>query len=372
MDGQPSACQRRHHVAVAKKLARRPGATDNGIPSGSWREPMLGLASWTDAERLLQARRESIVPVDQPLVLISQVQRSGGTLLNSLLDGHPELHVHPYELHIGHPTKADWPALDIDAGPDAWIELLAEPVLRKLFARGYRKKPDMDEIEGYPTLPFTVVPSFVDHLFRVLCAERPPRSQRAVIDRYMTAFFNAWIDNQGLYDEPKRWIAAFAPRAAWGSSRERLLADYPDGRVVTLLRDPRGWYTSASRFARRYGEFDEAIALWRRGTEEIAAAKRERPEAVLVITYEALVTDPERIMRGLAEWLGISWSQRLLSPTFNRLPVRPNSSYDLAATRIHAEPADRWRAALDPEIVATIEERTLDLHAEVRALADLS
>jgi Sulfotransferase family len=362
-----------HYVRVARKLARSLAQADGEAVEGEvWIDPTLSLASWADAERLFRSRRESIVRVTEPFALISQVQRSGGTLLNSLLDGHPELHVHPYELHIGHPTKADWPALDLDAGPDAWLELLSEPVLVKLFAAGYRKKPDMDEIEGYPTLPFTVVPTFIDHLFRLLCAERPPRSQREVIDHYLTAFFNSWIDNQGLRDVPKRWVAAFAPRTAWGSSRERFFADYPDGRVMALLRDPRAWYASASRFSGRYGELDEAVALWKRGAEEIAAAKRERPEAVLVIAYEALVRDPDRVMRALAEWLGISWSPTLLTPTFNRLPVRPNSSYDLTAPRIHDGPVERWHDVLDPETVATIAERTLDLHAEVRELSDLA
>jgi hypothetical protein len=345
-------------VPVAETLAR------------SSIDPTLSLASWTDAERLFRSRREAIVRVDQPLVLISQVQRSGGTLLNSLLDGHPELHVHPYELHIGHPTKEDWPVLDLDAGPDAWLKLLSEPVLAKLFAAGYRKKPDMDEIENYPTLPFTVVPTLVEHLFRLLCADQPPRSGREVIDRYMTAFFNAWLDNQGLRDEPKRWVAAFAPRTAWGASRERFHHDYPDGLIVALLRDPRGWYASASRFSGRYGERDEAIALWQRGAHEVAAAKRERPDKVIVVAYEALVQDSERVIRALAERLGIAWVPTLLTPTFNRLPVRPNSSYDLAATGIRDEPVERWRAELDPEDVEIVESRTLDLHAEVSVLVD--
>jgi hypothetical protein len=365
--------RRGHHVRVAKKLARTPAQADGELAGAEVQiQPALSLVSWADAERLFRSRREEMVPVTEPFVLISQVQRSGGTLLNSLLDGHPELHVHPYELHIGHPTKADWPALDLQDGPDAWLELLSEPVLAKLFAAGYRKKPDMDEIEGFPTLPFTVVPSLIQSLFRLRCADEPPRSQREVIDRYLTAFFNSWIDNQGLRDEPKRWVAAFAPRTAWGASRERFFGDYPDGRIVALLREPRAWYASASRFSGRYGELDEAVELWQRGAQEIAAAKRERPEAVLVITYEALVQEPERVMRAIAEWLGISWSQMLLVPTFNRLPVRPNSSYDLAAPRIHDEPVQRWHDVLDAETVATIEERTLDLHAEARALADLS
>jgi hypothetical protein len=335
-------------------------------------DPTLSLASWGDAERVFRSRREAIVRVDQPIILISQVQRSGGTLLNSLLDGHPELHVHPYELHIGYPTKADWPSLDLAVQPDAWLERLGEPVLNKLFAGGYRKKPDMDSIEDFPSLPFTVVPTFVDHLFRLLCSEHRPVSQREVIDRYMTAFFNAWLDNQGLRDEPKKWVAAFAPRTAWGQSRARFFGDYPDGRIVSMLRDPRDWYASASEFSGQYGDLEDALALWREGTTETAAAKRERPEQVFVIPYESLVRDPEPVMRRLATWLDISWSPSLLVPTFNRLLVRPNSSYDLAVTGIRTESVDRWRGALASGVAATIEERLLELHADVRAIADVA
>ena len=291
--------------------------------------------------------------------------------MNSLLDGHPQLHVHPYELHIGHPTKADWPVLDLDADADAWLELLQEPVLTRLFATGYRKKPRMVELESYPTLPFTVVPTLVDRLFRLLCAERPPASQREVIGHYLTAFFNAWIDNQGLREEPKRWVAAFGPRLAWGESRRRFLDDYPDGRVIALLRDPRAWYASASNFSARYGELGEALALWRRGAEEIAAAKRERPDGVLVIHYEELVQNSERVMRGVSEWLGIDWSGSLLTPTFNRLPVPPNSSYELAATGIRAESLERWREVLTPELAEVVTEQTWELYTAVSARADL-
>jgi hypothetical protein len=41
-----------------------------------------------------------INPVTEPLVLISQIQRSGGSMLSKLIDGHPQLHVHPSELKL--------------------------------------------------------------------------------------------------------------------------------------------------------------------------------------------------------------------------------------------------------------------------------
>ena len=43
---------------------------------------------------------EHIQPVSVPLALISQIQRSGGSMLSQLFDGHPEVHAHPHELKV--------------------------------------------------------------------------------------------------------------------------------------------------------------------------------------------------------------------------------------------------------------------------------
>jgi hypothetical protein len=358
--------------ANSKKRLRGAGEQGATRPpvSSTFADPDLSLVSWQEADRAFRAVREAIVPVDQPLVLISQTQRSGGTLLNTLFDGHPRLHVHPYELMIGHPTKSDWPALDLDDGADAWLELLREQFVQRLFADGYRKKPDMREIVDFPVLPFTLAPSFLERLFRILCAEGPPPTQREVLDRYLTAFFNAWIDCQGLRETPKQWVVAFGPRLAWGESRARFQADYSDGRLVAIHRDPRSWYASASRFSGRYGELAEALALWRRGADETMAAKNARPDAVFVLTYETLVREPLDTMRALAGWLGIEWDPILLEPTFNRLPTVPNSSYRMLDAGIRTESLERWREVLPPETVQKVEAETMELDAAVRAIAD--
>ena len=65
----------------------------------------------------------------QPLVLITQIQRSGGTLLSQLLDGHPQVCAHPHELHIGKPMKWDWPMLNMRDSPETWFSCLYETAL---------------------------------------------------------------------------------------------------------------------------------------------------------------------------------------------------------------------------------------------------
>jgi hypothetical protein len=331
-------------------------------------EPRLSLADWRHAEHLFQARREALVPVREPMVLISQIQRSGGTLLNSLLDGHPQLHVHPWEIDVGHPSKSDWPRLDLEFGADAWLATFDQRWLRRAFEVGYRKDRPGDPLAD-ESLPLTIVPSFVEHLFRILVSTDPPASRRAVLDHYFTAFFNAWIDCQGLWDEPKRWVAGFCARLAWGESRARWWSDYPDGRLITVLRDPRGWFASARSYDARYSDLEGALAEWRRGVDEIAAAKRERPDQVFVLTYEQLVREPEPVTRAIAAWLGIDWDPSLLSPTFNRLPVPPDSSFDMPTGGVRTESLDRWRTELEDREIALIEQQAVPVYDAVGRLA---
>jgi hypothetical protein len=217
-----------------------------------------------------------------------------------------------------------------------------------------------------------LAPSFLERLFRLLCAEDPPRTQREILDRYLTAFFNAWVDCQGLRETPKSWVVGVGARLGWGESRAGFRTDYPDGRIVVIHRDPRAWYASASLFSRRYGKLDEAVAIWRRGAEELIAAKEEDPEHVFALTYERLVTDPEPTMRALADWLRIKWHPILLDPTFNRQPTVPNSSFRVLETGIRLESLERWREVLSAETVAEIEAETRELDTAVRKAADLA
>ena len=88
---------------------------------------------------LVDQRLAYLVPVREPLVLVSQIQRSGGTLLSQLFDGHPEVHAHPHELKIGYPREANWPSIDV-ADPAGTFERLFEKKALTHFVGGYQKR----------------------------------------------------------------------------------------------------------------------------------------------------------------------------------------------------------------------------------------
>ena len=116
--------------------------------------------------QLGRVRTDHVVRVREPMVLVSQIQRSGGTLLSRLFDGHPECHAHPYEVKIGH--KARWPKLDLNA-PESWFEALYEHKVAQHLVSGW-SKPGLKETE-VDVFPFLFLPRLQKRLFDACIAE---------------------------------------------------------------------------------------------------------------------------------------------------------------------------------------------------------
>ena len=319
---------------------------------------------------LCRARLEHLVPVCEPLVLVSQVQRSGGTLLSQLFDGHPECHAHPSEIYIGHPKKWNWPGLDLGT-PGRWFELLYERPVELHLHEGYVKEKEARNEPDHEVFPFLFLPGLQRRIFDACVEARTPQSERDVLDCYFTSYFNAWLDNQNLYPGPKKVVTGFTPRLATEAANvERFFAAYLDGTLISLVRDPRGWYASARAYrSSQYEDLDEAMGVWARSAEAALEARARFGERVLVLTYEQLVLETEVTMRRVAERIGISMAPVLLVPTFNGRPVRANSSDRTAGHGIVAERAVAYRDTIDEETSARIGELAGDLYARAAALA---
>jgi hypothetical protein len=321
-----------------------------------------------ELSQLLAVRLAHLVPVREPLVLISQIQRSGGTLLSQLLDGHPEVHAHPGELCIGKPKKWDWPPLDLDR-PETWFEVLFEPQVDVYLREGFLKeKPLLGQLEP-DVFPFVFSPRVQRAVFEQCVAESRPETERSVLDCYFTSYFNAWLDDQNLYG-PKKAVTAFTPRLAMEAERlERYLAAYPDGIFVNVVRDPRAWYASASKHRSHYEDVEESIGLWRQSAETALDAGERHAERVLVLTYERLVAETEATMRRVAARIGLSWSPVLLVPTFNGRPTLANSTEAVNRRGVLPERATAYRDSLDQRTIEAIDRAAGDVYERAGAAA---
>ena len=325
------------------------------------------LSELDEYEQLCRVRLENVVPVREPVVLVTQVQRSGGTLLSRLFDGHPECHAHPYELKVGRRYGYRWSKLPLDRPEEFFLALYEEKSAEHL-TTGYTK-PGLEH-DDVDVFPFIFLPRLQKRVFDACIGSKPVETRRDVYDCYFTSYFNAWIDNHNLYTGPKKIVTGFTPRMLFHEpSVRRFFEAYPDGTLVSIVRDPRSWFASASRHRPKYADLGEGLAVWRESTESVLAAAARFPDRLVVLTYDELVRENESTMARLAERLGISMHPTLLSPTFNGRAILPNSSDRVLSHGVVAERTDRYREVLAPAVIARIEELAGELYEAACASA---
>jgi hypothetical protein len=307
-------------------------------------------------------RLQNVRRVSQPLVLVSEIQRSGGTLFSQLFDGHPQLFAHPHELMWGRPDKEHWP--DLRRGGEGFkpglFRLLDQEWLvkhpRGVYRKGFRS-------ESYPFI-------FDFHLqralFKAVIEETPPRRQREVLEAYLTSFFGAWVDLQGAYAQEKRAVTAFTPRVNMvPESLKRYFNDYPDGHLITCVRDPAGWYASVVRhhYLERYGSLDGVMEQWAASTRASLEALTTYGERVILVVFDDLVLRTAAVMETICGRIGLDFDPILLKPTFNTMPIMSNSNFR-SVDFIDPEVVGRWSQVLDPGDVTAIRALTDALYME--------
>jgi hypothetical protein len=322
------------------------------------------------------------VAMTSPLVLISQAQRSGGSLLNQLSDGHPALAVCPNELHFGFAEQDRWPQFDPKADTERLFEALFDLQLTRLMRKGFHKGGKQvfsADTGGFVTRDirtqrFLYVPSIHYAIFKELVAKIPERTERAVLDAFFSGFFNAWLDYQGRLQDKTR-IVAFAPRFAIDEANvSSFFAGYPDGYLIQIVRDPRTWYPSARNHmptAMRGTARNELLALWQESAQSIARNRERHGGRVIVLTFEQLLGETERTMRNLSAVLGVAFDPALLTPTVNGSPVEANSSFANQQGGVVNAPLAR-AGTLDEEERALIERECVPLYQALvkQALTD--
>lgn len=340
------------------------GGRSPRLKGGTMVDDPADLTAIATAHRLSFTRE-----IHQPLLLISEIQRSGGTLLSQLLDGHPQIYAHPHELKIGRPSKYFWPKLDLNSSSDElWGNLRENRVVKQALA-GYRKASPGGEQQDY-RLPFIFSQPLQKTIFTRMVAAQSQPTQRQVLAAYVTSYFNAWIDYQGLYRDPasvKFW-SAFTPRLTMEEAQcAAVFRDYPDGCLLSVIRNPKSWFASARKHQPREYKLEKAVELWLEATRAALRNLANFSDRVTLIHFDDLVKNTESTMRAVCTRTGLDFSPSLLSPTFNGLPMSANTSFSAGKPgTILKATADRAKELDDAE-AAYIQEHTETTYREALA-----
>ena len=270
--------------------------------------------------------------IETPLILITEVQRSGGSLLSQLFDGHPEIYGYPSELLF---VKNSWPVATFkgikENVPNAGNLLLQNKLFQKYVWFGYNKasKSQVQSKKYLFTFRFDIEKFLLDfHMEKQ--TKLATLSNRNICDAYFTAFFHSWLNFKQDNQRKKKYIAAFAPRTNIdlvfnNEAMESFAKTYPDGFIISLIRPPLDWYASAVKHSKNYADFNQAIEIWKLSTEATIALSVQ--ENVIPILFNDLVLHTESIMRRICEKTGLQFDPTLCDPTFNGELIKANSSF---------------------------------------------
>jgi hypothetical protein len=182
----------------------------------------------------------------------------------------------------------------------------------------------------------------------------------------MTSYFNAWLNNTNSLSDIKKYVIAFTARLSVSSENmNAFFKIYPEGKLISLVRDPKNWFPSASRHRpKRYSDLEKGIIQWIESARASIRNKEKYGEKACIIKFEDLISKTESVMRYLCGFLGIEFNDIMLRPTFNCLPIRANTSFELEKEKILESTLYRYKT-LTPGDLDMIQKMTAKDYALV-------
>ena len=262
--------------------------------------------------------------IDKDLVLIGQIQRSGGTLLGQLFDDHSELLNYPAELILTE-QKSDW-SKNLNFSTIEQNQHLKKNIISQNY-----EKLSKGTVNHKTRNKFIFNPFIEKKIFKSL----KTNDLRSNFNAYFTAFFNAFINYNNNKNNKKKFITAFLPRFIMTDENiDFFFQIYPNGKLINIIRDPRSWLMSARKHSSSYVDILASLELWKKSCENSLKYKNKYFEKIIFIKFDDLINNTEMTMRKICATIKINFEESLLSPTFNGKFINSNSSFKTVIGKI--------------------------------------
>ncbi len=260
-------------------------------------------------------------------ILINSQQRSGGSLLARMFDGHENLCVFPHEMRFSQ-AKDRLPPLEKFKTDDF------EAVLSILNTKGNLGVTKLFSKQQYENHNITFDYEKFLVQFRQLWKKDELKSRtmgRAFLAE-AEAFFR--VVNDGRLWKGDGVIQYFVGHCArsWLIPADKIFKEFPDSYIIQPIRDPRALFASKKQ-GYNHVEKHSLDIIEIHMTQWINSIVQGFKNAVrysdryCVIKYEDLISDPEATMRNLSEYIGISYDQVLTEPHYLGSSWKGNSAF---------------------------------------------
>jgi hypothetical protein len=264
-------------------------------------------------------------------VFIFGSHKSGTSLLRSLLDSHPDLHVLPRETHFFR-NAGYW--IDYGLMRRYPVQLSKEEILRNTISSIEGQNSSKDRFSDNPHFK-----GFDLEKFRVILPENLPDDHGELFGVIMGALYASYYG--GDVPEECRIVEKSVEHAEYAGIIRK---HFPDAKFIHVLRNPYATVVAIrrSREKRKYPKMKRIAASLYNSYYNLFKNLEEQND-YLIVKYEDLVRDTEEEMRKITQYLGIEWDDILLHPTDGGKLWKGNSSSGFSFRGISESPLIAWK-----------------------------
>ena len=249
------------------------------------------------------------------LVMVSAGFEHGGNVTHRHLDGHPDMFVYPFESQLGNRNFNDFLTSvervqyrypEFPEGMSAaelYEQIIDEEMKTFLRKRNGSKFKDADLILDENDRR----KAFENFLAEGNC------SRKRVIEAFFRSTFEAW---KNYYGKPHDDMVYVGYSPAVGIDADRMVRDFPDIRIMHIVRNPFSAYRDTKRrpFPQPLSKY---LITWNIYHSTVEMFAKMYPENVRIFRYEDLVADKEAFMREVASFIGVDFCETMLYPSWN-------------------------------------------------------
>lgn len=281
-------------------------------------------------------------------------RKTGTTMLLNLMDSHPELATFAPDSGFFY---AYYPPYVMNNYSDE------ERVQRVIDVMYYNFKTDLLGLEAWDddrNFPF----ERLEEVFRE-CMKSLEKTPKNLLSQAIYAYQLVLHEENKDFvhpDNAKKWVEKTTSTEIYASE---VFEWFPEAKFVHVLRDPRDNFASLkSGWKARYQSQNDSIerllqSMLDRGGLGMRMAKANLDaygkEKYMVVRYEDLTQDPETHMRKIAEFMGVSFHEKMLIPTYYGLPWKGNNFDGLKFTKPSAVNVNKWKERINDHEAKVVE-----------------
>ncbi len=247
-------------------------------------------------------------------LMISAGFEHGGNVTQRFLDGHDELYVYPFESQLGNRYVNDYLS-SLERPQYRYPEFPSNISAREIYEMFYDEelKTFLRKPNGSKFKTAELVMKEEDRIEK-FCAElaNKPHTRANNVEAFFKSTFDAWTNYKR--SGKNHIYVGYSPII--GIDSDRILADFPNGHILHVVRNPFSAYSDTKRRPFPLSLKQYAVS-WNIYHHIVLMHKNKFPDNITILRYEDLIADPEKALAPLCKALNIPFSESMTYPSWN-------------------------------------------------------